>query len=198
MAPSETLLDAVIPDYDVHEVHEVVVHGERDRVWAALYEVSLSDVPVFHALMTARELPGLVVGRRWLTSDVDRPILEQMTASGFLRLAERPADETVFGLLTRPWRPGGVRTSVESPESFLSFDSPGWAKAVLSFRLDEMDQGTRLVSETRVLTTDARALRAFRAYWLAVGWASAMTRRAWLAAIKRRAEDIESRGLFER
>lgn len=191
MDPSDTLLDAVLPAYDLHEVHEVAVHAGPERVWAALHEVSLRDVPVFRGLMTARELPALVVGRRWLTSDVDRPILEQMTESGFLLLAEHPPCETVVGLLTQPWRPGSVGARPESPEAFLAFDTPGWAKAVLSFRLDELDRGTRLVSETRVKTTDAAARRAFRAYWLAIGWASAMTRRAWLTAIRRRAESAE-------
>ena len=184
---TRTLLDSTMPFYDVREVHEVVVEARPEVVWSALHEVSLRAVPVFHGLMTLRELPGLLLGRRWLTADVERPILEQMAASGFVPLGARPPAETVLGLLTRPWR-GEVGGGAEDAASFLAFDEPGWAKAVLAFRLEGEGGRTRLVTETRVLVTDTPARRKFRIYWRAVGWASALTRRAWLEAVRRRAE----------
>ena len=100
MEPPATLLEDAFSAYDIREVHEVVVHAGPEVVWSALQEVPLRAVPVFRRLMTLRELPVLLVGRRWLTSDVDRPILAQMTASGFLLLAERPPAEAVLGLVT--------------------------------------------------------------------------------------------------
>ncbi len=183
-----------MPAYDLREVHEVVVHATPETVWSALHEVSLREVPLFRRLMTLRELPILLVGRRWLTSDIDRPILEQMVSSGFLLIGERSPIETVLGLAARPWRLLGVGGRPEDVQSFLGFDTPGWAKATLAFRLDGLGSGdrqTRLVSETRVLATDASAKRRFRAYWLVIGWASALTRTAWLEAVKRRAERPE-------
>jgi hypothetical protein len=186
VGPSPTLLDSTMPDYDVREVHEIAVDAPPDVVWSALHEVSLREVPVFRGLMTLRELPGLLLGRRWLTGDVDRPLLEQVAASAFVPLAERPISETVLGLLTRPWR-GQVR-GAEDAASFLAFDEAGWVKAVLGFRLEPQTPGTRLVTETRVFATDASARRRFGAYWLAVGWASGLTRRAWLQAVRRAAE----------
>jgi hypothetical protein len=187
MEAPTSLLDAAMPAYDVHEVHEARVDARAEAVWSALHELPLRAVPVFCALMTLRELPGILVGRRWLTAEVDRPILEQMTASGFVLLAERRPTETVLGLVTRPWR-GDVSRRPDDAESFRAFDVPGWVKAVLAFRLEPGDSRTRLVSETRVAATDASARRKFRGYWLAVGWASGLTRRAWLDAVKRRAE----------
>jgi hypothetical protein len=193
MGPETTLLDSAMPAYDVREVHEIVVDASRARVWAALHQVSLREVPVFRGLMTARELPGLLVGRRWLTADLDRPIPDQMTAAGFLPLAERPPAETVLGLLTRPWRPAGGGEVADDPRSFSDFAAPGWVKVALGFTLDDRNGGTLLVTETRVVATDASARRWFRAYWRVVGWASAATRQAWLGAIKRRAETVERR-----
>ncbi len=188
MDPSATLLDARMPEFDVHQVHEVVVHASADAVWEALHEVSLRAVPVFRDLMTLRELPALLLGRRWLTADLDRPILAQMTASGFVLLGERRPTETVLGLATRPWRFGGVGGGPGEPEAFLEFRAPGWVKVLLAFRIEAGDKGTRLVSETRALATDALARRKFGVYWLAIGWASALTRKAWLDAVRCRAE----------
>lgn len=191
MAPETTILDSAMPAFDVREVHEIVVDAPRAAVWAALHEVSLREVPVFRGLMTARELPGLLVGRRWLTADLDRPIPEQMTTAGFVPLGQRPPAETVLGLLTRPWRPGGGGVATADARAFADFAAPGWVKVALGFTLDDTDGGTRLVTETRVVATDASARRWFRAYWGVVGWASAATRHSWLGAIKRRAESLE-------
>jgi hypothetical protein len=171
---SRTLLDSVMPTYDVREVHEVVVDARPEVVWSALHGVSLRAVPVFRALMILRELPGLLRGRRWLTADVDRPILVQMTASGFVLLGARPPWETALGLLTRPWR-GEVGGGLGDAASFGAFDAPGWAKAVLGFRLQPQGGGTRLITETRVLATNSSARRKFGAYWLAVRGASGLT-----------------------
>ncbi len=190
MGPSRTLLDSTMPEFDFHEVHEVVVDAAAEVVWDALHEVSLRAVPAFRTLMTLRELPLLVVGRRWLTADVDRPILAQMTASGFVLLGAQAPTETVLGLVARPWRVRGVGGGPQDPDSFLAFDEPGWVKALLAFRLEGHDAGTRLLSETRVLATDASARRTFSRYWVAIGWASARTRKAWLDAVRTRAESL--------
>jgi hypothetical protein len=154
MDNSGTLLDDMLPSYDVCEEHEVSIDAGLKDVWSALHAVPLRAVPLFRGLMTLRELPALLVGRRWLTADVDRPILAQMTASGFLLIGERPPVETVLGLAARPWRPRGVGGGPRDVQSFLAFDTPGWAKALLAFRLERLGPGdnrTRLVSETRVL-----------------------------------------------
>ena len=182
------LVDALLPAYDVREVHQVSVGARADRVWPALEEVSLGDVPLFRMLMTARELPGRMVGRRWLTGDLDRPLLDQMVAVGFVPLGGHPGVDVALGLLTRPWRPGGGDGPVVDTEGFLAFAEPGWAKAVLGFAVTGVGAVSVLCTEARVQTTDAVARRWFGAYWAAVGWGSAATRRSWLAAVKRRAE----------
>ena len=54
---------------------------------------------------------------------------------------------------------------------------------------------TRLSTETRVLALSRAARIRFRLYWLAVGPFSALIRRRWLAAAKRRAEVGDSRAI---
>ena len=57
-----------------------------------------------------------------------------------------------------------------------------------SFRFEEVQGGTRILTETRVDTTDPLAHRCFAAYWQFIRVGSAAIRRDWLRAIKRRAE----------
>ena len=47
---------------------------------------------------------------------------------------------------------------------------------------------TRVETETRIQPTDARAARAFGLYWLVVYPGSALIRREWLRAVRRKAE----------
>jgi len=53
---------------------------------------------------------------------------------------------------------------------------------------DEGGGVSRLVTQTRVAASDARAERRFAAYWRVIYPGSAFIRRMWLRAIKARAE----------
>ena len=75
-----------------------------------------------------------------------------------------------------------------SPDEFVAFDEPGFAKAVVNLSAQAIDGGTVLTTETRVKLTDAEARRTFRRYWRVVMPGSALIRRAWLRAIRKRAE----------
>src|SRR6266540_4301280 len=108
---------------------------------------------------------------------------------GFTVLAQRPGSELVIGGPGQPWRlAGGVSARVGSLAEFRAFDRPGFAKLALSFRLERAPVGTRVITETRVDTTDPLAHRRFRAYWQVIRIGSGAIRRNWLRAIKRRAE----------
>ena len=49
---------------------------------------------------------------------------------------------------------------------FVAFEEPGYMKGAMNFRVEPVDAGTELRTETRVLTTDPASRRAFRRYWL--------------------------------
>ena len=102
-------------------------------------------------------------------------------------LAERP-DELVLG---GSWGGSGRATEVVEPiepADFAAFEAPGFAKAVMNFHARAVDGGTLLTTETRIRGTDEEARRRFRRYWRVVMPGSALIRRAWLRAIRRRAE----------
>jgi hypothetical protein len=154
-------LDSLLPDYDVHEVHEVGVAADPARAVAALLALPVDADPVVRALFRIRGLRGgLSVGAA-------------LARLGFTELARGPG-EVVLGGSGRPWRPTGGIGSFETP-------CPGDVRIAIDIRSD----GTRLSTETRIAGTDAASRRAFRRYWRLVGPFSALIRRRWLAAVRR-------------
>ena len=178
-------LDRFLPDYDVHEVHSIRVRAQPLAIHRALFEVTANEVWLFRALMAVRGLAAR-------GSDGSRPVLETAQEDGFAILAEEPGRELVLGVMGRFWqlRQPSIRR-IGSPDEFVSFAEPGYARAAMNFLIEPEDGGAcRLTTETRVRATDARARRAFRAYWTFVHPGSAFIRRMWLRALKRRAEAL--------
>ena len=72
--------------------------------------------------------------------------------------------------------------------TFTAIHSPGFAVAVMNFRLRPVAATrTLLTTETRVFATDATSRRRFAAYWRVIYPGSAIIRMMWLRAIKRSA-----------
>jgi hypothetical protein len=137
------------------------------------------------ALFAIRAVPHLVTGkakfRRSLT-------LDDFVENGFVLLAEQVGKEVVLGAIGKFWRPDSGISRVDASE-FQSFDDPGYAKAAMNFRVDELGPDRcLLVTETRVLCTDASSRRKFRLYWSAIGPFSGAIRHVMLRQAKRSAE----------
>lgn len=187
------LLDDVMPRYDFHEVHSILVDAPPDRIVRALRDLRQSDVPLAQLLFDIRSLPARVMGKRSLDFRDERPLLEQMLAGGFILMAEAPDQELVLGLIGQFWKvSSNMLTDVRTAEAFLSFDRPDYAKAALNFSVATMDSPGRyrLRTETRICIPDRRARRKFALYWRVIQPGSALIRRAWLLAVKRKAERL--------
>lgn len=165
-----TLLDELVPQWHFRERHRVEVEATPERVFAAIQEATLGEMPLTRALFRVRGL----------RATASRRLLDQLPP-GFTVLAEEPRRELVVGGIGQPWRLLGGRSA---RGDFAAFEEPGYAKMALNFRLE----GSTLSTETRVLLTDAAARRRFRPYWLAIRAGSGLIRRSMLRAIKRRAE----------
>ena len=165
-----TLLDQVLPTWDVRETHGIRIDAPAGRILDAVREATPADAPLLRALFALRGLPA---GAR-------EPIWTQMLSrAGFVQLAEEPGRELVAGAIGRPWN---LFERLRRDGDFATFDEPGYARMALGFHAAD---GV-LTTETRVLLTDDEARRRFAAYWRVVGPLSALTRRSWLAAAKRR------------
>jgi hypothetical protein len=173
------LLDQVMPEFDVHEVHSLWVPAEPAAAYEAVRAVSAREVRLFGPLMVLRTF-----GRSNRVFGSRAPLLGEMVNAGFLPLGERPGEELVVGAVGRFWSPFGNKP--RPVEDFAGFDEPGFAKAALNFRVAAEGEGSRITTETRIVGTDAEATRKFRRYWLLIAVGSAAIRRSWLKAIRRR------------
>jgi hypothetical protein len=174
------LIDEILPDYDVHEVHSLWVSAQPADAYDAVLAVTAREVRLFGPLMRLRTF-----GRSGRAFDPDRPLLGEMLKVGFMQLGERQGDEVVVGAIGRFWSPFGNKPRVV--DDFRTFDEPGYAKAALNFTVRPEGTGSRIATETRIVGTDAEATKSFRRYWLVIRLGSGAIRRSWLKAIRRRA-----------
>lgn len=96
--------------------------------------------------------------------------------------------EFIRAAIGRFWRLAGNEPVLfGSPEEFLSFTEPGFAKAVVGFRLDPSGAEVLLTTETRFVATDETTRRLMSRYWRIIRPGSDLIRMEWLRAIRRRA-----------
>ncbi|HKZ70916.1 MAG TPA: hypothetical protein VJ020_12595 [Anaerolineales bacterium] len=192
-----TLLEQVLPTYEVNEVHTVEIQAAAERVYEVLKQYRFGSSPLFRVLFGLRRLAGLpmlLTGRtkaKAAWSFEEPPIIE---SKAFVKVAEAPNEEVVLGLIGKFWEPAPKEVQLPNGEAFLKFDDPAYAKAAMNFRLVGNGDGrTRLSTETRVRVPDLRSRRLFKLYWAVIGFFSGWLRADMLKRIKDAAEEPEIR-----
>ncbi len=176
------LIDDFAPQWQFREIHRIGVRAAPEAALRAIREVTAREIRLFRLLTWVRRLG--IPGRESILNPLpDQPILDVALRTGFLLLGSTPR-EIVLGTAVVAPR-GALRPT--NLDEFLALRSPGWAKAVMNFRVDHAALAMCVVStETRVWTSDPRTQRNFALYW----WTIRLGR--WLRAIRRRAERIGS------
>ena len=181
MPERDSLLDEVLPRYEVHERHEIWVPAAPPEAYEAVKAVTAAEVKLIAPLMRLRTF-----GRWSRRLDEEAPLIRDLEQTGFIPLGERPNEEFVYGAIGRFWSPTGNRPI--AVDDFAAFSASGYAKAALNFAVRPEGEGSRITTETRALGTDPGASRRFRLYWLLIRPGSGAIRRSWLKAIRRRLE----------
>lgn len=172
-------LDDFLPAYEFSELHQTEVHATPERVYEALREVSMADIPVARVLWAARRL-----GRPW--GDAKRPFVDG-ALKGALVLDDVPGEGMILGLTGQFWRLRGGGDDQRRPrtaEAFLAYARPDACKAVIDFRVGP----SILSTETRVHVPDPLSRRKFGRYWKVIRPFSGLVRILLLRAARRRAE----------
>lgn len=183
-----TRLDHFLPQFTHNEVHETSIAATPETLSRAIRAVTGRELALARTLFAIRELPGWLLGRPRLSRDSGRPILETAIAGGFMILSDEPG-EIVIGVVGQFWTPTGGITRLSGPEEFLAFSREGYAKSAMNICWGLREDGRGYVrTETRILPLGRTAKRRFGLYWFFVHPGSALLRRSWLRAIRRRAE----------
>ncbi len=181
-----TVLDAFVPHYQFREFHATRVRATPRETFRAIRAVTAGEIPLFRVLTWIRSprLPGRGGRETILNPHWEKPILGVALRSGFIVLGEEPGKELVVGTVVccKPVR-------LDAAEAFRALDGPGYARAAMNFRVEELGDGTsRLTTETRVVAAGPAVRRRFGLYWSLIYPGSSLIRRGWLGAIRRRAE----------
>ncbi len=180
----ETRLDEFMPVWQFNERHSIEIAAPPAQTFAAMKAVTADEIFLFRALTWIRR-----GGRRQpesiLNAGKDKPLIDVATQSGFVRLVDDPPRELVIGTVVK--RPAGARIRV-TEEVFRKPLPPGFAIAAMNFVVTPNQSGGSTIStETRVFANNDAARRSFARYWRVIYPGSALIRRMWLRAIKRRA-----------
>lgn len=191
IAESRTQLDQFTPVYQFNEVHSIRVRAPKERVYRAIKEVTADEILLFRTLTWIRRL-GRSGPESIMNAPEHVPLLEVATRTSFLLLAEEPGREIVVGTLVAA-PPGFRPKNSPTAEDFKALHAPGFAIAAMNFLVEEDGSSACIVTtETRIYATDASARQRFSVYWRVIYPGSALIRRMWLRAIKRRAEAAQA------
>lgn len=171
-----TLLDEILPEFDVAAKYTIRIQAPPDRIFTILQE-GIPTGTLTRFLMMLRGLPRIV--RR-----------DECDTYSFYKLKQSQQKEIVIGIIGQFWKPAATTVEINSLEEFLAFRKEGFSKAALNLRITPQPNGICLLStETRVLSYGL-ARGKFQSYWKLIKPFSAMIRREVLRKIKRKSEEV--------
>ncbi len=165
------------PEARLLERHESPVAAPPERVAEAVQQVRLTDMPIVR----------LLIFMRGIRHSKEMTLREFFSTPPFLILEEAPAQEVVIGDAGRPWRLR-ERPSTPDPDQFRAPGQPGTMHVIANLRVDATENGSLISTETWAETFGCRARWLFGAYWLIVGPFSALIRREFLRAARKKAQ----------
>jgi hypothetical protein len=126
-AAGARLIERFMPQADVTERHETVVHAPAGVVFDLAQKFDLQSIPIIRAIFWLR---GKILGVETPPARLfAKGLVAETTATGWGILAERPGRELVAGSVTQPWKGAVVFTPV-APERFAAFAEPDMVKIV--------------------------------------------------------------------
>lgn len=180
-------LDRWLPTYRHTEIHETTVAAPLEVVRRAVREVTGREIGLARILFAIRSVPARLLRQPAPPRELQRRVVDAAIAGGFILLSDEP-DALVLGVVGRFWQATGSVVRFADPKEFLAFETEGYAKGAMDFTLRDLGDGrVHVRTETRVLPLGPRATRRFGLYWFFVHPGSALLRRTWLRAIRKRA-----------
>ena len=171
------LIDHYLERFDFVEQHKVLIGARPDLVYRSALNVNFADESL------------IIRSLLWLRGmSTEGFSLDRIEQSNFKKLDEDPGHELVLGIVGRFWTIFGGLQKIHSGDEFRNFETPGYAKAVWNFSVEESNGRTCLSTETRIRCIDDASRRSFGRYWTLIRPFSGLIRIKMLNEIKRKAE----------
>lgn len=185
ISQSERKIESFMPESDVRERHEIIVHAPANVVFDAAEQLDLQSIPLVRAIFWLR---GKIMGAANRPPRVKTGLVAETKSLGWGELARRPGRELVMGGATQPWKADVVFTSIP-PSAFLAYAEPDRVKIVWTLEAVPIEPKLTLFrTETRVLATDQSARRQFLRYWRFAKFGIVTIRWLLLPALRKAAE----------
>ena len=190
------LVDEVLPDFDVTRVDTVVVRAPAEDVYRIARDIDLVQVvredALVGALFAVRSIPDYVMrlmGRAPTAVAVESMRLSDLGEDGeWIRLAEEPGRELVFGSAGRFWN-GPIQWEHITAASFSGVPAPGTARIAANLAVHPYSRDRVLLTyEARTAAADEQARAGVQRYWRFLSPFIGIVLRSVLRAVKRRAE----------
>ena len=179
------LLDSFVPNPDIRERHESMVHAPAGFVLEVARNFDMQSIPMVRAIFWLRTR---ILGAKTPPTRRGTGIVVLTQSIGWGVLLDDPGRAYVSGAACQPWQ-ADVVFSLIPAEQFLNYAEPEQVKIVWSIETYFLEPTlTRLCSETRVVTTDEQARAKFKRYWRLFGIGIRMIRWFLLRAVRHQAE----------
>lgn len=178
-------VERFMPEYEVEEWHETIVHAPADIVFDVASAFDLRESRIVDAIFRAREL---ILRAPHGDGGLPAGLLEQTKRLGWKVLYEEPHRIIIMGAVTRPWEPRTIFRSV-APAEFVSFSEPDYVKILWTLESQRISSDSSIFrTVTYAITTDAAARRKFRCYWSMFAPGISLIRLESLRLVRRAAE----------
>jgi len=179
------LINEYLSDYHFSEKHIIKVNASKDVIFKAIIDLPPNEISfLFKLLFFIRSIPPKILGRPYIGFCPNNPLLRQLEEKGF-KVLETNEQEIVLGVIGRFGQL--KRREIYRIDDFKKFNEKGSGKVVTNFYLAKNEDEVLLSTETRIYLSDKKSKRRFAMYWMIVYSGSALIRRMWLKAIKKRA-----------
>lgn len=179
------ILDKFLPDFEKMEYHQTQINADTQQIYRCIINIDLQDSFIINLLFGLRGMNRLFANTKKPGTGIG---LHSFTNNGFILLEEKPGHYVVLGLIGKFWTIAGALKKLPAAD-FRNFNQADFAKAVWSFEIFQMKNGSNiLATETRIHCPDKRSRRRFAVYWKIIRPFSGLIRKEMLRLIKKSAE----------